>query len=114
MARQKQLAADRAAREEAIRKRIEKREATREARRAARIAEIRARWDREFLADPLTQDELALHAQRVADLVRMQEIADLANNQRLAVRVELAISREDSRHENRMIALKGAFKGGKP
>jgi hypothetical protein len=112
--RQKALAADRAAREAEVRKRIEERETTRDRRRAARIAALRARWDREFLGDPQTQDELTLHAQRTADLVRMQEVADLGNNQRLAVRVELALARETARHDRRMTGLKAVFKGGKP
>jgi hypothetical protein len=114
--RQQQLAKDRAAREAAWRQREAERAATREQRRAERAAALRARWDRAFLADPETQDELTLHAQRVAELVRMREVAELSNNGRLAVRVEIAQGREDERHDQRMAALKAAFatKGGMP
>jgi hypothetical protein len=114
--RQQQLAKDRAAREAAWRQREAEREATRAQRRAERAAALRARWDRAFLADPETQDELTLHAQRVAELVRMRGIAELSNNGKLAVRIEIARAREDERHEQRMAALKAAFatKGGMP
>lgn len=114
--RQKQLAKDRAAREAAWRQRQDERAANREQRRAERAAELRARWDRAFLADSETQDELTLHAQRVAELVRMREVAELSSNGKLVVRVEIAQQREDERHEQRMIALKASFatKGGAP
>jgi hypothetical protein len=114
--RQKQLAKDRAAREAAWRQRQEERAANRESRRAQRAAALRARWDRAFLADPETQDELTLHAQRVAELVRMREVAELSNNGKLVVRIEIAQAREDERHEQRMAALKASFgmAGGAP
>lgn len=71
---------------------------------------------RAFLADAETQDELTLHAQRVAELVRMREIAEISNNGKVVVRIEIAQKREDERHEQRMTALKAAFgtKGGAP
>jgi len=114
--RMKQLAKDRAAREAAWRQREEERETTREQRRAERAAALRAKWDRAFLSDQETQDELTLHAQRVAELVRMREVAELASNGKLAVRAQIAQGREDERHEQRMAALKAAFgtKGGAP
>jgi hypothetical protein len=116
LARQKELAKDRAAREAAWRQRQEERAANRESRRAERAAKLRARWDRAFLADPETQDELTLHAQRVAELVRMREVAELSNNGKLVVRIEIAQAREDERHEQRMAALKASFgtAGGAP
>jgi hypothetical protein len=113
-ARQKRFAADRAAREAAARRRIEERAANREQRRSERIAALRAKWDRQFLADEQTQSELTLHAQRIADLERMREVAELSNNTKLAVRIEIALSREDARHDRRMTTLKTSFKGGKP
>ena len=114
--RQKQLAKDRAAREAAWRQREEQRAANREQRRAERAAALRAKWDRAFLADAETQDELTLHAQRVAELVRMREVAELSGNGKLVVRIEIAQQREDERHGQRMDALKASFgaKGGAP
>jgi hypothetical protein len=114
--RQKRIAADRAQRESEHQRRAEERERTREERRRARAEAIRAKWDRAFLADPNTQDELTLHAQRVAELVRMSEIAELSNNGKLAVRIEIASARENDRHEQRMTALKSDFQatGGTP
>ncbi len=114
--RAKQIAKDRAAREAAQRAREDERARNRDQRRAERLAALRARWDRAFLADPETQDELTLHAQRVAELVRMREVAELSNNGKLVVRIEIAQSREDDRHEQRMAALKASFgaKAGAP
>jgi hypothetical protein len=114
--RQKRLVADRAQRETALRNRTEERARTREERRRERADAIRAKWDRAFLAHPDTQDELTLHAQRVAELVRMGEIAELSNNGKLAVRIEIASARENDRHEQRMSALKSDFQatGGTP
>ncbi|NVB82168.1 MAG: BcpO-related WXXGXW repeat protein, partial [Kofleriaceae bacterium] len=115
-ARQAKLAKDRAAREAAMRQREQEREATRDQRRAQRIAELAAKWQRAFLADEDTQDELTLHAQRIADIERMREIADLTANAKLAVRIEVALSRETMRHDQRMVALESSFKarGGTP
>jgi hypothetical protein len=112
--RQRKLARDRAAREAEINRRIEERIASREQRRADRIAQLQTQWDRAFLRDEQTQFELTLHSQRVADLVRMAEVAELSNNQKLAVRVEVARAREDARHAQRMATLKAAFQGGRP
>ncbi|MBA2543380.1 MAG: YXWGXW repeat-containing protein, partial [Deltaproteobacteria bacterium] len=111
-ARRQQFAAARAARELAIRQRVEARAASRAQRRAARIAALRAKWVRDFLRTEDTQFELTLHAQRSADLQRMLEIAELKNDVRLAVRIEVARSREDARHDRRMTTLVGNFKGG--
>jgi len=113
-ARQRELAKDRAAREAEWQRRRAEREANREQRRAERIAQLQAKWERAFLADQDTQDELTLHAQRVAELERMAEIAELSSNGKLAVRVGVARTREDDRHEQRMVALKASFKGGQP
>lgn len=107
--RQKALAKDRAARERAWREREEERERTREQRRAERLAAMRARWDRAFLADQETQDELTMHAQRVAELVRMREVAEIVNNGKLVVRIQVAQAREEERHDGRMESLKASF-----
>jgi hypothetical protein len=108
-ARQAKLAKDRAAREAAIKQRWEDMQRTREERRAKRAAEIQAKWNAAFLADAETQAELTLHAQRIAEIVRMRELADLTANAKLAVRIEVAQSREDQRHQQRMDALHAGF-----
>jgi hypothetical protein len=114
-ARQSALAKDRAAREAAIKQRQEDRQRTREDRRAKREAEIQAKWDAAFLADGETQNELTLHAQRVAEITRMRDIADVSANAKLAVRIEVAQQREDQRHQQRMDALHAGFQpGGTP
>lgn len=109
--RQAQLAKDRAAREAAMRKAQEERAATRDRRRAERLAELQSRWQRAFLAAPETQDELTLHAQRVAELARAKEVAEVAGNGKLVVRIGIAQAREDERHQQRMAALEASFKG---
>ncbi len=115
-ARQHELAKDRAAREAAEVKQDQELDTTREQRREARIAELRAKWDAAFLADPDTQAELTLHAQRVAELARAKEVAELKADGKLAVRVDVATSRENDRHDQRMTALKAGFgaKGATP
>ena len=42
----------------------------------------------------------------------MLEMAELANNIKLAVKIETARSREDARHDKRMETLKATFKAG--
>lgn len=114
--RQKELAKDRAAREAAWQKREEEREATRDHRREEREKEIRAKWETAFLADPDTQAELTLHAQRLAELDRAKEIAEVKADGKLAVRVDVALGKENARHDQRMAALQTSFKtkGGAP
>ena len=111
--RQKQLAKDRAARQAAIDQHHRELDETREQRRAEREREIRAKWEAAFLADPDTQAELTLHAQRTAELARMREVAELSENSKLVVRIGVAQSREDDRHQARMTALHDSF-GRKP
>jgi hypothetical protein len=111
--RQKDLAKDRAAREAAVRKQEDELEGSRDHRREQRAAEIRAKWDAAFLADPDTQDELTLHAQRVAELTRMKEMADLSADAKLGVRIDLATQKENDRHDQRMTALHTSFGGAK-
>ena len=110
--RQRALAKDRAAREAAWKQRWQEREATRDQRRAEREAEIRSRYARAFLADAETQDELTLHAQRVADLTRMSDVAEIKADGKIAVRVEVLRSREEDRHSQRMAALDASFRAG--
>jgi hypothetical protein len=111
--RQKQLAKDRTARLAVIEQHHRELDQTREQRREEREKEIRAKWEAAFLADPDTQAELTLHAQRVAELARMREVAELSSNGKLVVRIGVAQSREDDRHQARMTALHDGF-GRKP
>jgi IPT/TIG domain-containing protein/YXWGXW repeat-containing protein len=111
--RQKQLAKDRAARLAAIEQHHRELDETRDQRRAEREREIRAKWEAAFLADPDTQAELTLHAQRTAELARMREVAELSGNGKLVVRIGVAQSHEDNRHPARMTALHDSF-GRKP
>jgi hypothetical protein len=111
--RQKQLAKDRAARLAAIEQHHRELDETRAQRRAEREREIRAKWEAAFLADADTQAELTLHAQRAAELARMREVAELSSNGKLVVRIGVAQSREDDRHQARMTALHDSL-GRKP
>ena len=110
--RQRQLAKDRAAREAAVRQRLEERANNREQRREERRETIRKRFAAAFLADEETQNELDLHAQRIAELERMTDIAEIKNDSKLAVRVSVLRTREDQRHEDRMAALDATFRAG--
>jgi hypothetical protein len=115
-AREKNLAKDRAARQAAWEQREKEHDANREQRRAERVAAIRAKWQAAFLADPDTQSELTLHAQRVAELARMKDVSEVSANGKLAVRVDMLTTRENDRHDQRMQALQTSFqsKGGTP
>jgi hypothetical protein len=114
--RQKSWAKDRAAREAAWHAHWTEMEGNREARREKREQEIRAKWDAAFLADADTQAELALHAQRIAQLTQAASIAEVNANEKLGVRIQVATQRENDRHEQRMAALKAGFgaKAGAP
>jgi len=107
--RQKQLAKDRAARQAAYEQYERQRASDREQRRRDRIAAIRAKWEQAFLNDPETQDELTLHSQRVAELTRAREVAELSANGKLVIRIDIAMGRESDRHDQRMKALHDAF-----
>lgn len=111
--RQRQLAKDRAARLAEFERRHQELVESREQRRAERLRELRARWEAAFLGDQDTQAELTLHAERVAELGRMREVAELSGNGKLVIRIGVAQSREDERHQERMSALHDAF-GRKP
>jgi hypothetical protein len=106
---QGQLARDQAARQAALDAQYQQRETDRQQRRASRLAEIRQQWQAAFLADPDTQSELTLHAQRVAELQRAKDLAGVSANSKLGVRIDVATQRENDRHEQRMAALKSAF-----
>ena len=99
---QKRWAKDRAAREAAFHQHEQELATTREQRREQREKELRAKWNAAFLADADTQDELTLHAQRVADLERMKDVASLSADAKIGVRVDLATRR-------RMIATRSGW-----
>lgn len=107
--RRKELAKSR----EERRRRLAEREAelreTRERRRQERMAEVRARFRAAFLADPQTQAELALHAERIARLHRMLRLAEANADGNLVVRIEVALDRENQRHDTRMATLQSSF-----
>jgi len=107
-------AKDQAARQAALDAEWQQREQTREQRREQRIQEIRSRWQAAFLADEETQSELMLHAERTAQLTRAKDVASVMANQKLGVRIDVALGRENDRHDQRMGAFQAAFsaKGG--
>lgn len=108
LARQRALAKSREARLAAYNARMQELAAQREARRAKRLAAWRAQWEMKFLNDPQVRAELALHAERAARLRHMLRLAEI-DNSKLAVRIQLALNREDERHKQRMVVLKTAF-----
>lgn len=107
--RQKELAKDRAARMRALQEREAALAASREQRRLERLAEIRAQFKAAFLADEMTQAEMALHAERLARLQRMVRLAEANADGKLVVRIEIAIAKENDRHGSRMATLEAAF-----
>ena len=115
-ASQAKMAHDAAARQADMDRRWNELEGNREQRRQQRVQEIRAKWQAAFLGDADTQDELTLHAERVAHLTRAKDVASLNNNQKLAIRIDIAFAKENDRHDRRMASLQSAFsaKGGHP
>jgi hypothetical protein len=115
-AQQAKYAKDAAARRSAVEQHWQELDSNREQRREERRREILAKWQAAFLADSETQDELTLHAQRVAELTRAKDVAAVNNNQKLGVRIDVALARENDRHDQRMGSLQTAFstRGGHP
>jgi len=108
-AQQAKFSKDRAARQGEVEKRWHDMDESRESRRKERLAEIKAKWDAAFLADPDTQAELTLHAQRVAEITRMHDVAEINGDAKLGVRIHVAADREGARHDARMAALHDSF-----
>jgi hypothetical protein len=79
----------------------------RERHRAALVRELGQR-----LSDPQVKAELKLHATRIAELSRIQFLAENARKgaarERLLSRVEKLIARENERHRKRLATLSGA------
>lgn len=108
--RRQHLGKDRAARRKAIADREAELAASRDHRRRERLEAIRAKFKAAFLADEETQAELSLHAERLARLERMMRLAEANDDGKLAVRIEIAIKRENERHDSRMATLEAAFR----
>lgn len=85
--------------------------ATRLERRAHHHAEL-LREVGAHLREPAVKEELALHANRVADLARIELLAQSArtgaDRQKLLTRATAALARESARHERRMKKLLAA------
>jgi len=78
---------------------------SREDRRKNARTALRAKWG--DLADkPAVRAELRLHAQRMAKLRMMKNVADDADKKNLEERVDKMIDKEKARHQARMDALK--------
>jgi hypothetical protein len=113
-ASQSRMAKDAAARQAALDQHWNELDGNREQRRQQRVQEIRAKWQAAFLGDPDTQDELTMHAERVAELTRAKDVAGVTNNQKLGIRIDIALAKENDRHDQRMASLQTGFsaKGG--
>jgi hypothetical protein len=108
-ARKATLAKNKADRLKALMEREEELANTREERRHQRIEAIRAKWEAAFLSSEEAQAEIALHAERMARLDRMRRLAEANDDGKLVVRIDVAIERENGRHDTRMETLKANF-----
>jgi hypothetical protein len=89
---------------EALRLKIETRRKTFAERRDAEQDRIRIRWG--ALVDrPSVQEELRLHAMRIARLTRIQELAEVEGKNAVEARALKAIDKENARHDKRMQEL---------
>ena len=107
--RAKSFGKERAERDAAVAAQENALERNREERRTKYIADERSHFHAEFLADPATQAELTLHAERLARLERMSRLAEQVDDSKIGIRVEVATTRENDRHNQRMAALQAAF-----
>jgi hypothetical protein len=109
--RQRKIATNAAAREEALRLEEARLAHERQARRSKRAAELRARWEQRLLSQEDVRVELALHAERSARLDRMLRLAEAGDYGSLGVRIRVLMEYEDARHQQRMDDLKAAYAG---
>ena len=79
---------------------------SREERRTSARAALRAKYGKDLLEKPAVRAELRLHAQRMAKLRQMKDVADDADKKQLEERVDKMIDKENKRHDARMDALK--------
>jgi hypothetical protein len=108
--RQKTIAKDRAARDAELVKQEHELETSRAQRRTQQMAEVRTKWQSFVLTDPDIQAEMTLHSQRVAELERIDRLATARADGKLVVRAQVAITKENDRHEQRMATLQNALK----
>jgi hypothetical protein len=109
--RQAALAKDREARRAALEARERELAQTRAERRRERVEALRGKWEERFLAAEDAQVEIALHAERMARLDRMRRLAEADDRGNLVIRIDVAIERENQRHDLRMEAIKASFQG---
>ena len=86
---------------EALRQKIDTRRKTFAERRDAEQDRIRIRWGA-LVERPSVQEELRLHAMRIARLTRIQELAEVEGKDAVEARALKAIDRENARHDKRM------------
>jgi len=86
---------------EALRQKIDTRRKTFAERRDAEQDRIRIRWGA-LVERPSVQDELRLHAMRIARLTRIQELAEVEGKDAVEARALKAIDRENARHDKRL------------
>jgi hypothetical protein len=86
---------------EALRQKIDTRRKTFAERRDAEQDRIRIRWG-SLVDRPAVQDELRLHAMRIARLTRIQELAEVEGKTPVEARALKALDRENARHDKRM------------
>ena len=89
---------------EALRQKIDTRRKTFAERRDAEQDRIRIRWG-SLVDRPSVQEELRLHAMRIARLTRIQELAEVEGKTAVEARALKAIDRENARHDKRMQEL---------
>jgi len=89
---------------EALRQKIDTRRKTFEERRDAEQERIRIRWGA-LIDRPSVQEELRLHAMRIARLTRIQELAEVEGKAAVEARAIKAIDRENARSDKRMQEL---------
>jgi hypothetical protein len=93
----------------ALAKLIEERKGTIDARRKAEQDQTRVRWGN-VVEQPAVVAELKTHAERVARLNRIQELADVEGKPAVATRAGRALAAENVRHEKQMQSLAGGAK----
>jgi hypothetical protein len=81
-------------------------------RRARSQRSLLQRWERAFLADRQVRNELALHAERTASLQRMLRLASHRRDASLRARINVAMARENARHQRQMQILRANFRFG--
>lgn len=88
-----------------VTERLSELRATRPERRAARLAALSARLGAATLERPEVQAELAQHAERVAKLRRLAEVAGESGQATAKARAEALLSKENARHARALFEL---------